>query len=203
MHCVANAYPPTPKPTCTNLQSLRRKHTIKDAQVSKRNVVEQPLTSQRKQSEPYNQLCKEQCHKHRGEHVYGHLSEWHTYMFKYLNAHRHYPLFTHFQITYLPCHQDSLILFQLSHERWIGFGDGPPLFNILKGLLQVPSVLLHSICDHSGGRTTDAHLAMHQTLRPCFPVGIRLVMFKKNMDVVLLVHVGKEKLKHRLTINLN
>lgn len=121
---------------------------------------------------------------------------------KYLNAHRHFLLFTHFQMTYSPCHQDSLILFQLSHERWVGFGDGPPLFNILKGLLQVPSVLLHGICDHSGGRTTDAHLAMHQTLCPCFPVGIRLVLCLKKIDVVLLVHVGKEKLKHNNSFEL-
>lgn len=40
---IAHAYPPTPEPICTNLQPLRRKHTIKDAQVTKWNVVEQPL----------------------------------------------------------------------------------------------------------------------------------------------------------------
>jgi len=91
-----------------------------------------------------------------------------------------------FKITHLPGYQDSLILLQLSHEWWVGFGDGSSLFNILKGLLHVPAVLLHGICNHSGGRTTNAHLTMHQTFCPCFPVGIILVLCKK-IDVVLVL----------------
>lgn len=40
---------------------------------------------------------------------------------------------------------------------------------MVKGSLQVPAVLLHSVCDHGGGRTTHSHLTVYKTLHPSFP----------------------------------
>lgn len=68
-----------------------------------------------------------------------------------------------------PGQQNSLILLQLFHKGRVWFGDGPSLFNVIKGCVQVPAVLLHSVGDYRGGRATDAHLTVNQTLSTCFP----------------------------------
>lgn len=68
-----------------------------------------------------------------------------------------------------PGQQNSLILLQLLHEGRVWFGDGPFLFNIVEGRVQVPAVLLHSVGDHCGGGATHAHLTVNQTLSAGLP----------------------------------
>ena len=70
-----------------------------------------------------------------------------------------------------PRQQNSLILLQLFHEGRVWFGDGTSLFHIVKGSVQIPAVLLHSIGDDGGGRATHAHLTVNQTLGAGFPGG--------------------------------
>lgn len=69
----------------------------------------------------------------------------------------------------VPGQQNALILLQLLHKGGIGLCDSTPLFDVLIGSVQIPAILLHCICNHSGGRAAHAHLTMHQTFHPCFP----------------------------------
>lgn len=69
----------------------------------------------------------------------------------------------------LPGQKDSLILLQLLHEGRVGLGDGAPLLHVIKGGVQVPAVLLHSVGDHRGGGAAHAHLTVNQTLGSGFP----------------------------------
>lgn len=68
-----------------------------------------------------------------------------------------------------PGQQDPLILLQLLHEGGVWLCDVTLLFNIVKGRVQVPAVLLHSVGDDGGGRATHAHLTVNQTLSTSLP----------------------------------
>lgn len=68
-----------------------------------------------------------------------------------------------------PCQENSLILLQLFHEGRVWFGDSPSLFYIVKGSVQCPAVLFHSIGDHCGGRAAHTHLTVNKTLSTSFP----------------------------------
>lgn len=68
-----------------------------------------------------------------------------------------------------PCQQNSLILLQLLHEGRVRLGDGPSFLHIVKGGVQVPAILLHSVGYHCGSRAAHAHLTVNQTLGTGFP----------------------------------
>lgn len=80
-----------------------------------------------------------------------------------------------------PGQQNSLILLQLFHEGRVWFGDSSSFFHIVKGSVQVPAVLLHSISNHCGGRAAHTHLAVDQTLSTGFPMENRRTEETENM----------------------
>ena len=73
------------------------------------------------------------------------------------------------QLRNSPCQQDPLVFFQLSHEARVGLGHCPSFLHIVIGSVQVPAILLHCIGDHSGGRATHPHFAVHEAFRSMFP----------------------------------
>ena len=73
------------------------------------------------------------------------------------------------QLRNSPGQQDPLVLFQLSHEAGVGLGHCPSFLHIVIGSVQVPAILLHCIGDHSGGRATHPHFAVHEAFRSVFP----------------------------------
>lgn len=70
----------------------------------------------------------------------------------------------------VPGQQDALVLLELLHKRRVGFGDSAALLHVFVCTVQVPAVLLHGVCNHSGSGTTHAHFTVHQTLHTSFPV---------------------------------
>lgn len=68
-----------------------------------------------------------------------------------------------------PGQQNSLILLQLLHEGGVWLCDVTLLFNVVKGCVQIPAILLHSVGDDGGGRATHAHLTVNQTLSTSLP----------------------------------
>lgn len=68
-----------------------------------------------------------------------------------------------------PCQQNSLVLFQLSHEAGVGLSHCSSFLHIVIGPVQIPAIFLHCIGDHSGGWATHPHFAVHKAFRSMFP----------------------------------